>query len=357
MNFRLAVIVPTSGRGTLPRTLRSIADQELALGDEVLLVTDGPLSFAADTFRRSGLPGRCVEIEPTRDFGGSQRNRGMDLATADYLLFMDDDDIYEPGAFATIRSALRDAPDLPHLFRMRYAADGRVLWADRVVRHGNVSTQMILFPNRAGLVRWDSYHGHDFRFVANNLAGQSTRLVWREEIIAVIRPHEGAATNRVPHGSAEDGPPAVEECPFRQDVSTDEDGETAVCMLLHQLSGVDVTYPYRIQRDACTACCASGATSAIAPNPVTAALLYGFAHQILMKGGSRGCSAARAATLKTWSEPFLRLEVESADRMDPQGSEPTPKPGSPECGRDDDSASRSAGKSATSLAHSPWASQ
>jgi hypothetical protein len=333
MSFRLAVIVPTSGRGTLPRTLRSIAGQELAPDDEVLLVADGPLTFAADAFRRSGLPGTCVETEPTHDFGASQRNRGMALAGADYLLFMDDDDVYVPGAFAAIRAALRAAPGVPHLFRMRYASDGRVLWADPSLRHGNVSTQMIVVPNRPGLVRWDSHHGHDYRFIANNVAAErSLPIVWREEVIAVVRPHEGSAAGPPRHGFPEAGPPAVEDCPFREDVSAEAAFETARCVLVLQLSGVDFNYPYRVGREACAACCAGGATSAIAPNPVTAALLYGLACQIQMQGGVPGCTAARAAALRTWVEPFLRLDVGPVTPGELQGKEPGSSPIPPDRG-------------------------
>src|SRR5205085_10755047 len=127
VSFRFSIIVPTCGRQSLRRTLQSIHSQALLDGDEVLLVADGPVPLAEELFAESGLPGRCLATPATRDFGGSQRNRGMDEARGDYLLFMDDDDVFTPCAIQTIRAALQEAPDRPHLFRMRYAASGRVL--------------------------------------------------------------------------------------------------------------------------------------------------------------------------------------------------------------------------------------
>src|SRR5262245_10962139 len=155
-DFRFSVILPTCGRWSLQHALRSIQQQTLVDGDEVLLVADGPQPVARTLFGESGLPGRYLETAPSGDFGGTQRNHGIAAARADYCLFMDDDDACEPDAFARIRAALREAPGRPHLFRMRYA-NGSVLWREPVLVPGNVSTQMIAFPNRPGaLARWHS---------------------------------------------------------------------------------------------------------------------------------------------------------------------------------------------------------
>src|SRR5262245_60390730 len=137
MSFRFSIIVPTCGRPSLQFTLQSIRNQELLAGDEILLVTDGAHPVAAELFRRSNLPGRCIQTERTDDFGGSQRNLGMRLARGDYLLFMDDDDKYTANAFALIRAALQTAPSRPHLFRMRYAVNNAILWTAPTLALGN----------------------------------------------------------------------------------------------------------------------------------------------------------------------------------------------------------------------------
>ena len=101
MTLRFSIIVPTCGRSTLQRTLRSIRQQALASGDEVLLVAGGPRPLAAHLFGVSLLPGQYLETPASHDYGATQRNRAMDLAVGDILLFMDDDDIFEVDALAS----------------------------------------------------------------------------------------------------------------------------------------------------------------------------------------------------------------------------------------------------------------
>jgi hypothetical protein len=307
MQGSFSILVPTCGRRSLARTLASIGDQALATGDEVLLVTDGHQPHAAALFARSGLPGRCIEGPASRDYGAAQRNRGMDAAAGDYLLFMDDD-AFAPGAFATIRAALRGAPGRPHLFRMCYAADGRVLWEGTRLAHGNVSTQMIVFPNRPDLKRWDSEHGHDYRFVVNNMSlWPAGALAWREEVIAVLRPHEGAPTD-ASVGAARVGPTGVAECFYRQESRAEGGAEVARCRLLEQISGVEETGWCHVRRDACDSCCRSFPPSPVGLNPVVASLLYGLALRVQERGGVGGCDVFRAADLTSWAEKHLSQE-------------------------------------------------
>jgi hypothetical protein len=307
MSFRLSVIIPTCGRWSLERTLQSIQDQTLMDGDEILLVTDGAQPAAEEIFRGAGLPGRCLTTASSGDFGGSQRNRGMEAAAGDYLVFMDDDDVFAGGAFATIRGALQQAPDRPHLFRMRYAANDRILWAHPAVSLGNVSTQMIVFPNRSELLgRWDSRHGHDHRFIAESVARwPAGALVWRQEVIAVVRPHERDAQRQHFLPRPEERPARVAECPFREPVDSPEPGKEARCRLLRRLSGVEQPGLDMVGRDACEACCGSFRPTMTELNPVVAALLHGLTDQVLACGGLPGCPVGKAADLQQWAERNL----------------------------------------------------
>jgi hypothetical protein len=301
MRCRFSIIVPTCGRRSLARTLASIADQRLAAGDEVLLVTDGHQPHAAELLTRLGVPGRCIETAPSHDYGGTQRNQGMNEAAGDYLLFMDDDDVYAPDAFASIRAALREAPGLPHLFRMRYASNQRVLWTRRELALGNVSTQMIVCPNRPNLKRWDSMHGHDYRFVVNSLPlWPPDSLVWREEVIAVVRPHECLNGCEVQEASAR-----VAECFYRQEVNNEVGVEIARCLLLEQIGGADAVRWCTVRRDACESCCRSFPPSPAIPNPVIASLLYGLARRMLESGAKESCDFHKAAQLQLWAEDRL----------------------------------------------------
>lgn len=189
--MRLSVIVPTLGRETLAYTLASIKPQ-MQPGDEVVCVSDGQNLKAERLWHQANVPGRYRETAVTHDCGASQRNLALSLARGDVVLFMDDDDAYLPGSFAAIRKALAEQP-VPHVFRMRYAAEswghkpGNVLWRVPQFVNDNVSTQMLAYPNRPDLPRWDTEFGHDLRW-AEAAAALFPAVVWHETVISEIRP-------------------------------------------------------------------------------------------------------------------------------------------------------------------------
>jgi len=162
---RLSIVVATQGRPTLGRTLASITSQ-IEHGDELI-----------------------VERDSSGDWGCAARTRGIARASGDYLLLMDDDDAYTPGAFAAIRRAVADAPGRPHMFRMAYA-DGRLLWDRQDLAVGNVSTQMFVAPlDPFRLGAWTTRYEGDFDFISTTLANYPAgALVWSDQVVARIRP-------------------------------------------------------------------------------------------------------------------------------------------------------------------------
>jgi hypothetical protein len=201
---------------------------------------------------------------------------------------------------------------------MRYAATGRVLWADREVNLGNVSTQMIVFPRRPGLAPWDSAHGHDHRFIANNLSlWPPGALVWREEVLTLIHPHS-------PRPAVRAAPARVEECPFRDEVRGHGAAERARCRLLEQILTAEGRRWCEVGRDACEACCASAPPGPFDVNPVVASLVYGLAEQIVERGGVAGCAAERAAGLRSWAETNLAFDTPSEETVSTPRREVTP---------------------------------
>jgi glycosyltransferase involved in cell wall biosynthesis len=165
-----SVIVPTTGRRTLARTVAGIVAQ-LEPGDEVL-----------------------VGRNDAGDFGNSARQSMIERARGSHLLFMDDDDQFAAGALGAIRRFAAESPDRIGIFRMRYL-DGRMLWTEPVLRLRNVSSQMLCVPNIAGkLGRWESPDYPriaDFRFVEETARLQG-EPVFREEVVALIRSDRSA---------------------------------------------------------------------------------------------------------------------------------------------------------------------
>lgn len=165
MTVTFSIIVPTSGRPTLARTLASVTPQ-LEAGDELLVL------------RRD-----C-------EYGNAARDEAMGRAAGTHLLFMDDDDVYTDGAIATIRAAVSTDPNTIHVFRMRNS-DGQLLWADPSFRMCNVGTPMVAVPNVPGkLGRWDNGGGavSDFAFMTQTLAAMRANPVFHTPVVALVRP-------------------------------------------------------------------------------------------------------------------------------------------------------------------------
>lgn len=188
----ITLIVPTIGRPTLARCLASLRRQTWRVEDEVLLVGDGPQPSARYLWDQFALPGRYLEVAgPYSDWGHTPRNRTMPRARGDYIAALDDDDQWVPDALVTIRAACAQALGRPLMFRMHGAPCGGTVWKSRELKHGNVGTPMFVLP--AAGQRWGCYepfHGGDAAFIQQTLALWPPRsLVWRPEVIALIRPH------------------------------------------------------------------------------------------------------------------------------------------------------------------------
>lgn len=184
--MRLSVITPTIGRQSLEDTLSSIAVQ-LAPGDEHLVIGDGAQPAAA---AMCAVVGATYHDGPqVHDYGNSQRDAGAQLATGDYLLYCDDDDVYAPDALALVRAVVENEPGIPHVFRMLHPTFG-VLWQRPALVCGNVGTPMFAVPRDERLARWAdgdprTYEG-DYRFIVRTVANHGGRCGWQKGITCIV---------------------------------------------------------------------------------------------------------------------------------------------------------------------------
>lgn len=159
----VSFIIPSINRKTLHRTIESIEPRQ---GDEIIVEFDIP---------KSGM------------WGNPQRNKAMARATGDYLAFIDDDDMYAPGARKIMEQAIKEnTNNSPILFRIKYP-NGQIIWKQKSVVPGNISTQMILVPNKKDMLyHWkDGRNMADFIFV-DHWKWPKDQIIWRQEIIALM---------------------------------------------------------------------------------------------------------------------------------------------------------------------------
>lgn len=194
----ISVIVPTKGRKTLERTLRSV---RLHRGHEVIVVGEGAQPLAKKTCKelRPDVPFdiRFFKGPKSNNWGNSQRDLGMKKARGRWLMFIDDDDIYVPDAFKHVLNAIGQerSPQQAtiHVFRMldfRYKR--QVLWQCKKPLLGNVGTPMLCLPNLEdfkGMWPDSQDYGSDQMFIQDTLnRWPSSKITWETDIIVICRP-------------------------------------------------------------------------------------------------------------------------------------------------------------------------
>ncbi len=106
-----ACVIPTHNRHHFLReSLSSVLAQTLA-AEQIIVVSDVPDPEAAEICRElaagSGHPNVVFVHDPSAGSGASaSRNRGAAEATADYLGFLDDDDLWQPSLLEAVAAAL-----------------------------------------------------------------------------------------------------------------------------------------------------------------------------------------------------------------------------------------------------------
>ena len=114
MNYKISVIVATYNSGDfLNEFLDSIMSQSLGFEDiEVIFVDDA----STDTYTLELLHNfdemysnvLAVFLDENSGFPGTGRNRGLDLASGEYVIFADHDDSYVENAFEVMYDKIRD---------------------------------------------------------------------------------------------------------------------------------------------------------------------------------------------------------------------------------------------------------
>jgi glycosyltransferase involved in cell wall biosynthesis len=97
MTMFCSTIIPTIGRPTLARAVKSVLEQKFTFADfEVIVVNDSGESLPEEEWQKAE---RVRVVNTNRRERSVARNTGAAIAKGEYLHFLDDDDILLPGAF------------------------------------------------------------------------------------------------------------------------------------------------------------------------------------------------------------------------------------------------------------------
>ena len=195
-----SIIIPTLGKPPLARTLESIRSQPPMPGDEVLLIQDWGhggrlISDASQMFYDAKVPGRTWVGEPIPDprchphnspIKCPPRNEAMLHATGTHMMFMDDDDIYTPGAFEKIRVGVAAFPDRLILCGTKFPS--RITGMNPQIGIGKTGTPSYVFPNTPPLPKWRYIGSGDDGIFGLDLAKRFGEPIVLGFITCLVRP-------------------------------------------------------------------------------------------------------------------------------------------------------------------------
>lgn len=115
-NIKISVIVPCYNiESYLPRCIESILAQTYK-NLEVILISDGSTDGTDEVIREyAKKDSRIIPIFKENSGVSDTRNRGLDIATGDYIGFVDGDDYIEPEMYETLlKNAIENNADISH---------------------------------------------------------------------------------------------------------------------------------------------------------------------------------------------------------------------------------------------------
>ncbi|MFE0176384.1 CDP-glycerol glycerophosphotransferase family protein [Streptomyces sp. NPDC059002] len=168
---RFSIIVPVyKVQGFLRECLDSVLTQSYT-DIEVIAVDDCSPDHCGtiiDEYAAADPRVRAVHLPENAGLGGA-RNAGVGHATGDYLLFLDSDDSYTPGALTAIDERLRATADpdvlvFDHVRTHWWGRGGRSLTADLLASAGTDTFDILTSPQylHLFLVAWNKAYRRDF---------------------------------------------------------------------------------------------------------------------------------------------------------------------------------------------------
>lgn len=157
------IIVPSSGRDTLGRTLASISSQ-MRVGDEII----------------------CA-VNNDGEYGAKSIDRAQERALGTHLLYCDDDDVFVPGGLDAVRAWADEHPGTIGIFRRTFPIGG-AQWDVPALVQGNIQRMCLCIPNVAGkLPRWEGTWTE--ALIPEQAAElQGAEIVFVDRIIGLARP-------------------------------------------------------------------------------------------------------------------------------------------------------------------------
>jgi len=188
------ILIATAGRPCLRRMMDSLKN-ELTANDAITIIFDGKGSIAKTGFSNEWLDGHLSKIivleqEPNLGYWGHGiRNsyQGLLHPRTTFIMHADDDDVYTPGSFYTLRAKCTD-PLVLYVASM-YVLSTKVTIPSiyqEAITYGDIGTPCGIIPFEvATKSTWKHNYGGDFDYY-DKLKSKVKRVVFLHDIIYCI---------------------------------------------------------------------------------------------------------------------------------------------------------------------------
>jgi glycosyltransferase involved in cell wall biosynthesis len=182
--MRVSVIIPVYNRAhTIERAIRSVLAQSHP-AFEVIVVDDGSSDDSEGVIRAIDDP-RVRYVRQANAGAGAARNRALDMATGDWIAFLDSDDWWTEGRIASAATALASNPDIDflqanrlHVFDDRRVEDGLKAPASQLVDASRLLNGFTI-KTSAVMIRRAVIEDHRLRFPTDQKTCEDYHLFWR----------------------------------------------------------------------------------------------------------------------------------------------------------------------------------
>lgn len=157
--MKISVIIPVYNAGKyLEKCLNSVVAQTYSLW-EIIAINDGSRDNSWEILCQYAEKDKRIKIDTKENEGpGQTRNRALDKASGDIIVFLDADDYIEPNYFELlVKIIIEENADVVFIDVIQESPDGKVIKHEKMSNFSKRSKKTILGCQMTGYMPWGGW--------------------------------------------------------------------------------------------------------------------------------------------------------------------------------------------------------